>query len=98
MAWKVISLLGNHELYPYYYQGNLIRMSKFNNDYVKKVDRSEYIKEFSMRRWKYYYPGNPGAIIMGQTRPLIYQNGEFLFKFGQEKVETRKYNFGYRVK
>ncbi len=76
---RVISILGNHELYPYYYNND----SKFNNDYVKNVDLEEYKKIYNIERYKYYKPGSgDGAILYGNTRPLIIQLGKFIFTHG----------------
>jgi hypothetical protein len=75
---EVISLLGNHELYPYYLRND----QDMANEYIKLVDREEYLKVFKIKRKNYFYPGNPGAKLMGITRPLMLQIGEFLFIHG----------------
>lgn len=75
---RVISILGNHELYPYYRYLD----TNFEKQYVKKSDSREYKKLFRKTRFKYYYPGNEGAKIMGKTRPLLLQLGEYLFCHG----------------
>lgn len=75
---RVICLLGNHELYPYYKYQDL----HFEKQYVKKVDIREYLKIFKKNRFKYYYPGNEGAKMLGKTRPLLLQLGEYLFCHG----------------
>lgn len=75
---RVISLLGNHELYPYYKYQDL----HFEKQYVKKTDIREYLKIFKKNRFKYYYPGNEGAKMLGKTRPLLLQLGEYLFCHG----------------
>ena len=79
---RVISILGNHELYPYYFNND----KSFNDKYVKKVDLKEYKKRFKMDRFKYYQPGNPGAILLGKTRPLIIQLGKFIFTHGSLNI------------
>ena len=76
---RLISLLGNHELYPYYYYND----KSFTDKYVKNVDLDEYIKKYKVTRFKYYKPGyGKGAIQFGNHRPLILQLGKFLFCHG----------------
>jgi hypothetical protein len=75
---RVISLLGNHEMYPYYLRHD----QKLANEYIKRVDREEYIRVFNTKRKVFFYPGNNGAKLLGLTRPLILQIGEFLFLHG----------------
>ena len=76
---RVISILGNHELYPYYYYND----KSFNDKYVKTVDLENYKKLYKVSRFKYYKPGyGDGAKIFGQTRPLIIQLGKFIFSHG----------------
>ena len=84
---RVISILGNHELYPYYLKGD----KTFNDEYVKEVDKQEYIKKFEVKRWMYYYPGYPGAKLLAETRPLLLQVGEFLFIHGSPTPEFIKH-------
>lgn len=75
----IISLLGNHELYPYYYYNDEL----FNSKYVKKVDIENYKKTYNTTRFKYYKPGKgDGAKILGKTRPMILQLGKFIFCHG----------------
>ncbi len=74
----VISLLGNHELYPYYLKNDI----KFKNDYIKTVDINNYKKQFNLSRNKFLQPGNLGGELFARTRPLILQLGEFLFIHG----------------
>lgn len=83
---RVISILGNHELYPYYFNND----KSFNDKYVKKVDLKEYKKRFKMDRFKYYQPGKPGAILLGKTRPLIVQLGKFIFTHGSLNIDFVK--------
>jgi len=75
---RVVSVLGNHEMYPYYFRDD----SAFTRDYVKKSDGEEYLSRYKMPRWKYFMPGKAGAILLGQSRPLFYKYGEFLFMHG----------------
>ena len=75
---RVISILGNHELYPYYIGND----KNFKNDYVKSKDIENIKKIEKMDRINFFRPGNKGGIILGKTRPLILQLGEFLFIHG----------------
>ena len=75
---RVISILGNHELYPYYYSND----PTFIKDYVKKSDLESFKKNYNLDRLKFLKPGGLGASLMGRTRPLILQLGEFLFVHG----------------
>ena len=76
---RVISLLGNHELYPYYYLND----KSFNDKYVKKIDLDNYQKQYNTTRFKYFKPGHgEGAKLLGKTRPLILQLGQFIFCHG----------------
>jgi hypothetical protein len=76
---RVISILGNHELYPYYYYND----ESFNDKYVKNVDLKQYKKLYNVSRFKYYKPGiGDGAKLIGNTRPLIIQLGQFIFCHG----------------
>lgn len=75
---RVISILGNHELYPYYFIGD----KSFIKDYVKKSDIKTYKKEYNTDRSKFFKPGELGATLLARTRPLILQLGEFLFVHG----------------
>lgn len=84
---RVISLLGNHELYPYYYYND----ESFNHKYVKKVDVENYKKLYNTSRFKYYKPGKGnGAKLLGKTRPMILQLGEFIFCHGSLNEEFLK--------
>ena len=81
---RVISILGNYELYPYYYYNDV----SFNNKYVKNVDLENYKKLYNVSRFKYYKPGEGnGAKIFGKTRPLIVQLGKFIFCHGSLNKE-----------
>lgn len=76
---KFVSLLGNHDIYSYYFYKN----KEYNKAYVKKCDIDEYKKLYNISRSDYYYPGKgQGAKIFGSTRPLLYQLGKFLFCHG----------------
>lgn len=75
---RVISILGNHELYPYYFAGD----KNFIKDYVKKTDIKTYKKEYNTDRIKFFQPGALGASLLARTRPLVLQLGEFLFVHG----------------
>uniref|UniRef100_A0A6C0LDF9 Calcineurin-like phosphoesterase domain-containing protein n=1 Tax=viral metagenome TaxID=1070528 RepID=A0A6C0LDF9_9ZZZZ len=81
---RVISILGNHELYPYYYYNDI----SFNDKYVKTSDLENYKKFYKVSRFKYYKPGyGEGAKLLGQTRPLIIQLGKFIFCHGSLSKE-----------
>ena len=76
---RVISILGNHELYPYYYYND----KSFNDKYVKTSDLENYKKLYKVSRFKYYKPGSgEGAKLLGKTRPFIIQLGKFIFCHG----------------
>ena len=81
---RVISILGNHELYPYYYYND----KSFNDKYVKTSDLENYKKLYRVSRFKYFKPGyGEGAKLLGQTRPLIIQLGKFIFCHGSLSKE-----------
>lgn len=80
---RVISILGNHEIYPYYYYND----ETFNKRYVKTVDLKDYERIYNKTRFNYFKAGNPGAIILGKTRPLILQLGKFIFTHGSLNVK-----------
>ena len=81
---RMLCILGNHELFPYYYSGDKI----FINNYVKNSDLKKYKTKFNLSRDNYYKAGvGPGAKLFGNTRPLIIQLGEFLFCHGSLNVE-----------
>ncbi len=76
---RVISILGNHELYPYYYYND----ETFNDNYVKNSDLKNYIRLYKINRFQYYRPGKgKGAKLFAKTRPLIIQLGKFIFCHG----------------
>ena len=76
---RVISILGNHELYPFYFYND----DSFNQKYVKNIDLNQYKKLYKVSRFKYYKPGvGDGAKLFGTTRPLIIQLGQFIFCHG----------------
>lgn len=87
---RFISMLGNHDLYPYLYYND----SKYEKDFVKKSDIREYYKIYKKSRFKYYFPGNEGAKMLSK-RPLILQLGKYLFCHGtitKEFLELYSYN------
>lgn len=84
---KVISILGNHELYTFYLDRN--EGIDFSEKYVKEVDRNSY-RKLGYSRWDYYSPGNPGSIRLAKTRPLLHKEGKFLFVHGSPTVEFIK--------
>lgn len=91
---RVISILGNHELYPYYFAND----KSFIRDYVKKADIKAYKKEYDTDRIKFFQPGAIGASLLGRTRPLILQLGEFLFIHGsltESFIEQNIDKYGY---
>lgn len=75
---RVISLIGNHELYPYY----LSKDKEFIRDYVKTKDIKQFRKVYKMDRIKFLMPGGIGGSLFGRTRPLILQLGKFIFIHG----------------
>ena len=91
---RVISIIGNHELYPYYFAND----NDFIRDYVKKTDIKAYKKEYNTDRIKFFQPGEIGGSLLGRTRPLIIQLGEFLFIHGsltESFIEQNLGNDGY---
>ena len=75
---RVISLIGNHELYPYYLQND----KEFIKDFVKTKDIEMFKKSYDIDRIKFLQPGNQGGSLIGRTRPLLLQLGQFLFVHG----------------
>lgn len=75
---RVISILGNHELYPYYFNKD----KNFLNDYVKRADIKKFKSKYKVDRSTFFKPGNPGGVLLGKTRPLLIQLGKFLFVHG----------------
>ena len=84
---RMISILGNHELYPYYYYND----TTFNDKYVKLCDLENYKKLYKVSRFKYYKPGyGEGAKLFGNTRPLMIQLGKFIFCHGSLNTKFLK--------
>ena len=75
---RVISLLGNHELYPYYLENN----KQFIRDFVKTKDIEQFKKVYNTDRINFLKPGGIGGSLFGRTRPLILKLGEFIFIHG----------------
>mgnify|MGYP001260132960 CR=1 FL=1 len=75
---RVISLIGNHELYPYYLPND----KQFIRDFVKTKDIEQFRKVYNVDRNKFLRPGGLGGSLIGRTRPLILQLGEFVFIHG----------------
>lgn len=75
---RVVSIIGNHELYPFY----MGKDKKFIRDYVKKSDIEKYKDSFGIERHSFLKPGGIGASFIGRTRPLLLQYGKFLFVHG----------------
>ena len=93
---RVISILGNHELYPYYFYND----ESFNKNYVKTADLDEYKDLFKISRFRYYKPGSgDGAKLFGKTRPMIIQLGQFVFSHGSLSPEFLKecLRHGYKI-
>ncbi|MBA45920.1 MAG: hypothetical protein CMB31_04975 [Euryarchaeota archaeon] len=75
---RVISILGNHELYSHYFRDDT---KEYTRDYIKKVD-IDVFKYHGLDREKFLLPGKEGGKLFGRTRPMIVQIGEFLFIHG----------------
>lgn len=84
---KVISLLGNHELYPYYYGND----ADFLRDYVKIADTKYFKQVYREDRVKLLKPGGALAKAVLSTRPIIHQIGKFLFVHGSITDELINY-------
>lgn len=84
---RVISLLGNHELYPYYFKND----KQFLRDYVKTKDIQQFRKVYNKDRVEFLMPGGIGGSLLGRTRPLILQIGEFIFIHGSITDKLIKY-------
>jgi hypothetical protein len=71
---RVISILGKHEMLPYYYgeDGN------FMKQYVKKKDEIMYKKIFDCNRQNFWKPRKEGGKVLAK-RPLFFEYGKFLF-------------------
>ena len=78
---RVISLLGNHEIYHIYYK-NDPEFTKEMLGYVKGADRKHFRDTHGMKRVDHLSPGNKGGIFLAENRPLFYRKGEFLFMHG----------------
>jgi hypothetical protein len=89
---RVISLIGNHELYPYYLKKDI----KFVRDYVKSADVKKFKERFNMNRVEFLQPGRQGGVLFGRTRPLILQLGEFIFVHGS--ITDKLINHGLNKK
>ncbi len=75
---RAISILGNHELYPYYLKND----KDFIKGFVKQSDIKQYKKIFDSDRIKFFLPGGIGASLFARTRPLLYKVGKFIFVHG----------------
>ncbi len=84
---RVISILGNHELYPYYFNKD----KNFLRDYVKKADIDKFKSKYKVDRATFFKPGNRGGILLGKTRPLMVRHGKFLFIHGSITDSLIKY-------
>lgn len=84
---KVISLLGNHELYPHYYGND----AEFIRDYVKNVDTKYFRQVYNADRVKLLRPGGRLAKSVLSIRPIIHQIGKFLFVHGSITDELINY-------
>ena len=86
---RVISILGNHELYCYYLDDK--DKKNYIRDYVKKSD-IDVFKYHKIDRDKFLMPGETGGKLFARTRPLILQIGEFLFIHGSITNSLIKHN------
>ncbi len=86
---RVVSILGNHELYCYYLDDK--DKKNYIRDYVKKSD-IDVFKYHKIDRDKFLMPGETGGKLFARTRPLILQIGEFLFIHGSITNSLIKYN------
>tara|TARA_B000000475_G_scaffold231875_1_gene197865 strand:- start:1756 stop:2514 length:759 start_codon:yes stop_codon:yes gene_type:complete len=86
---RVISILGNHELYCYYLDDK--EKKNYIRDYVKRSD-IDVFKYHNIDRNKFLMPGETGGKLFARTRPLILQIGEFLFIHGSITDSLIKYN------
>ena len=79
---RVISLIGNHELYTYYLKND----PEFIRDFVKSKDIALFKKVYGSRMSALTPSKDPKkgqvARLFGKTRPLILQLGEFIFIHG----------------
>lgn len=86
---RVISILGNHELYCYYIDEK--DKKSYIRDYVKKTD-IDVFKYHKIDRDKFLMPGETGGKLFARTRPLVLQIGEFLFIHGSITDSLIKHN------
>ena len=86
---RVISILGNHELYCYYLDDK--DKKNYIRDYVKKSD-IDVFKYHKIDRDKFLMPGETGGKLFARTRPLILHIGEFLFIHGSITDALIKHN------
>ncbi len=91
---RVISILGNHELYSYYFKND---NKEYTRDYVKKAD-IDVFKYHGLDREKFLLPGKEGGKLFGRTRPMVIQVGEFLFIHGSITDAMIKYNLDHNGK
>ncbi len=75
---RVISILGNHELYPFYFKND----PTFEKEYVKKSDSKKIKEIFGISRTNFFSPGGEGAKFFSRTRPLLLKIGKVLFVHG----------------
>jgi len=79
---RVISLIGNHELYTYYLKND----PEFEKNFVKSKDIELFRKVYGSRMSALNPSKHPNkgqvAKLFGKTRPLILQLGEFIFIHG----------------
>ena len=92
---RVISILGNHELYCYYLDDK--DKKNYIRDYVKISD-IDVFKYHKIDRGKFLMPGETGGKLFARTRPLILQVGEFLFIHGSITNSLIKYNLDHNGK
>lgn len=88
---RVIALIGNHELYPYYFNGD----KQFISDYVKKTDIKKYNDEYKMSRHRFLQRGGP--MWSKLKRPLILKLGEFIFVHGSLTDKLIKYGLNSKT-
>ena len=86
---RVISILGNHELYSYYIDDK--DKKNYIRDYVKNSDINVF-KQHKIDRDKFFMPGETGGKLFARTRPLVLQIGEFLFIHGSITDSLIKHN------
>lgn len=84
---NVISLLGNHELYPYYIGNN----EEFLKNYVKKVDIKHFYKYYKKNRVELLKPTGLLAKSVLSKKHIIYQIGKILFVHGSITDSLIKY-------